>query len=115
MDISCRERTTTCTGIAGVNAQCSTTSEFEEALAIAPPTVEGATVTWEVTFDGPLAEYAADHAVGDVLQAAITIVGPSWGPVPGLALFGCTSDLGCAEPVGDLVLGSGTFTIDEQG
>lgn len=39
----------------------------------------------------------------------------SWGPVLGLALFGCNSDLGCAEPVGDLVLGGGAVTIDEQG
>lgn len=96
---------------------CRTVYGATAVAEIPAPTVDGSTVTFAVTFDGGLAPFAGRFAPGATLQQRHAAAGPDvpfFFGGPTAAAFACSSNVGCSELGGDLVLGGGTLTISER-
>ena len=112
--VGCGEVTRTCTvDVLGNEADCTSNSETETVVALDPAVVDGKTLTFTVTFDGELEEWADRHAEGAALRPATTIAGAGLDPVLtyGLYLATCGTDTPCSDVVGDLVYGDGAYTV----
>lgn len=110
--VVCGERTDGCSQV--VPVVCEAEYEFEAVYDAVAVEVGADTVTWTVTFDGELADFAADHARGSVLQFGVGagIAGPSQPTTDGAtAAFTCGTSVRCGEVVGDFAFGDARYTV----
>jgi hypothetical protein len=108
MRVVCGERLDDCSTT--VPVVCEAEYEFE---ADHDATVEvGAdSITWSITFDGPLGDYAADHARGSVIGFGVALAGPSQPTTDAAtAAFTC-GPVRCGEVIGDFAFTDARYKI----
>jgi hypothetical protein len=110
--VFCGERIDDCDGpTAGITCDFEYAFEAEYGTEVA---VGSKSITWTVTFDGDLADFADEHARGSVLNFGVgaAIAGPSQPTTDNaIASFTCGTDTPCGEVIGDFVFGDATYTV----